>query len=123
MHTFSFERLDTWQLSRRFVVEVYTLTKQFPDHEKFGLISQICRASVSVASNIAEGSSRRSPKDQAHFSEMAYSSLIEVLCQLTLAHDLAYIAEKELLNTRYLIEELSNKINALRNSQLNRVNK
>ncbi len=120
MRLFSFEKLDVWKLSIRLTKLVYKLTKVFPDDEKFGLTSQIRRASVSIASNIAEGSSRISGKEQARFSEISYGSLHEVLNQLIIASELEYISEKELDNLRPLIEEIANKINSLRNYQLNK---
>ncbi len=63
MYTFSFERLDVWKKSRLLTKEVYSLTKKFPDDEKFGITNQLRRAVISVCSNIAEGSSRKSKKD------------------------------------------------------------
>ena len=119
-YRFPFEKLLAWQDSRKFVKKVYQLTAKFPAAEKFGLVSQINRAVVSVASNLAEGSSRTSLKDQAHFSQLAFSSLMEVACQLTLATDLGYMNDDELKKYGVFLSELSNKINALRNSQLKR---
>jgi four helix bundle protein len=123
MRLFSFEKLDVWKLSIKLTKLVYRLTKVFPDDEKFGLTSQIRRASVSIASNLAEGSSRISGKEQARFSEISYSSLHEVLNQLIIANELEYISEDELNNFRPLIEEIANKINSLRNYQLTKENK
>ena len=120
MRTFSFEKLEVWQLSRLLVLEIYKTTSLFPKEEVYALVSQIRRAAISVSSNIAEGSSRKSPKDQARFSEIAYSSLIEVLNQLIIANDLLYIQEEELNDYRVKIEILLLKINALFNSQLKR---
>lgn len=118
---FSFERLDVWQLAKDFVLIIYKITKQFPQEEKFGLGSQINRASVSVASNIAEGSSRTSKKDQAHFTQIAYGSLMEVACQIIIAHELGYITKEDYENLRDRIEVISNKLNALRKYQLGRI--
>ena len=64
-YKFSFEKLEVWQLSKDFIKEIYKITKRFPINEQFGLVSQINRASVSVASNLADGTSRVSYKDQA----------------------------------------------------------
>jgi four helix bundle protein len=86
-----FEKLIVWQNARKLVKEIYCLTKSFPLEEKYGLASQIQRAIISVGSNIAEGSSRTSNKDQGHFYQTAYASLMEVLCQLTLCLDLGFI--------------------------------
>lgn len=121
MYVYSFEKLEVWKLSRFLTVEIYKLVKSFPREEIYGLSSQIRRASLSVASNIAEGSSRVSNKDKAHFSVMAFSSLMETLNQLIIANDLHYINDEKLLELRLKITELSNKLNALRKSQMNSI--
>ena len=119
-YLFPYERLQTWQDARTLVKSVYELTGTFPGAEKFGLVSQLNRAAVSVASNLAEGTSRTSMKDQGHFSQLAFSSLMEVACQLTLASALGYLTQYDLSNIKNDISTLANKINALRNSQLRR---
>ena len=78
MYTYSFEKLDVWKEAKEFTKSIYILTSTYPDSEKFGLISQLRRASVSICSNIAEGSARNSFKDKAHFTTMAFGSAIEV---------------------------------------------
>jgi four helix bundle protein len=93
---YSFEKLNTWIEARKLVKSIYAITEKFPAEEKFGLMLQIRRASISVVSNIAEGSARISPKDQAHFSQIAYSSLMEVLNQLIIANDLNFISNEVL---------------------------
>ena len=118
MYIYSFEKLEVWQLSRQLVKEIYILTEQFPDKEKFGLTNQIRRAIISVSSNLAEGSSRKSAKDQAHFTQLSFSSLLEVLNDLILASDLNFITLEQLDSTRPKIEELSNKLNSFYNSQI-----
>jgi four helix bundle protein len=120
MYTYSFEKLEVWQLSRNTVKDIYKITEQFPDKERFGLTSQIRRAIVSVSSNLAEGSSRKTSREQARFTQIAFSSLLEVLNQLILSTDLNYISTEELNEIRPKIEELSNKLNAFYNSQINR---
>ncbi len=67
MYTYSFEKLDVWQLAKKLVVKIYKITNQFPGGEKFGIVSQMRRAAVSIYSNLAEGSGRNTPKGQAHF--------------------------------------------------------
>ena len=67
-YSFPFEKLEAWKDAKRLVIDMYKIAKSFPENEKFGLTNQITRAAVSVASNLAEGSSRTSLKDQAHFS-------------------------------------------------------
>ena len=117
-YIYSFEKLEVWQLSRKLIVDIYRITRDFPEEEKFGLISQLRRASISVASNLAEGTSRETFKDKAHFSQISYSSLMEVLCQLIISCDLEYISIDVLINIRLQIDEIANKLNALRNFQL-----
>ena len=65
MYTYSFEKLQVWKDAKELAKVIYALTGNFPAEEKFGLISQLRRASVSIASNIAEGSARQTSKDQA----------------------------------------------------------
>ena len=101
------------------VIDLYKLTKMFPKEETYGLVNQIRRASVSVASNLAEGSSRLSNKDKAHFTNMAYGSLMELYNQLIIPKELEYINDYEISRIKKLILEISNKLNSLRKSQLN----
>lgn len=117
---FPFEKLEVWQEARKLVREVYHCASLFPSTERFGLTSQLTRASVSVANNLAEGSGRSSLKDQAHFSSQAYSSLMETACDLILSNDLGFTSSNEtdsLLNHAY---DLSVRIHNLRESQLRR---
>jgi four helix bundle protein len=91
----NFKELKIWQKARVFVKEVYLLTQKFPAEEKFGLISQIRRAAVSLISNIAEGSGRNSKSDFSHFVDMANGSAFEVETQLYIALDLGYCSQQE----------------------------
>ena len=120
MHTYSFEKLEVWQKARLLVKKIYKITSDFPSDEKFGLTSQIRRAAVSVTCNLAEGSSRTSNKDQAHFTQLSYSSLMEVLNLLIVSNDLAFIDQNILEELRDIIEEISNGLNALRKYQLSK---
>ncbi|WP_353170197.1 four helix bundle protein [Flavobacterium sp.] len=119
MYVYSFEKLEVWKESKKLTKIIYQITSRYPENEKFGLTSQLRRASISVCSNLAEGSARITSKDKAHFSTMAYSSLIEVLNQIIISYELDFIDESDYLNFRNLIESLSNKINSLRKFQLN----
>jgi four helix bundle protein len=121
MFVFAFERLETWHLSNDLVGKLYKITRGFPLEEKFGLTQQIRRAGISISSNLAEGSGRMSKKDQAHFFTMAFSSLLEVLNQLIIAHKIEYLRTEELQEVRKEIELLSKKIAALRNATLNHI--
>ena len=118
MYTYSFEKLEVWKLSRELASTIYNVTKEFPSEEKYGLVTQMRRCSVSISSNLAEGSSRKSMKDQAHFTQIAYGSLMELLNQLIISADLGFMTEAQLFEIRPAIEEIGNKLNAFRNSQL-----
>ncbi|WP_264560560.1 four helix bundle protein [Flavobacterium sp. N2270] len=121
MYTYSFEKLEVWQESKDFCVLIYKITSSFPDDEKFGLTSQLRRATVSISSNIAEGSARSTYKDKAHFTTIAFSSAIEVLNQLIIAFELNYISEETYQNLRGKIESVTNKLNALRKFQQSKI--
>ena len=116
-YRFAFERLEVYQKAKALVRLVYGLTAAFPQKERYGLGAQLSRAVVSVASNIAEGSSRTSGKDQAHFSQMAYGSLMEVLCQLDVACELDYLSNYQIVRARESIEEIARMPTALRKTQ------
>src|SRR5216684_4420344 len=90
---YSFEKLRVWQAARVLAKEIYLATSKFPQHEIYGLTSQLNRAAVSVAANLAEGSSRQSLKDQAHYSEIAYGSLMELACLLILCNDVGILSK------------------------------
>lgn len=113
MYTFSFERLEVWNKSRFLTKNIYTITQAFPDSEKFGITTQVRRAVISVCSNIAEGSSRNSKKDQAHFYNMSFSSLMETLNQLIISKDLDFIDSPTLDALRKEIHTISLMLNRL----------
>ena len=113
MKEYSFEELDVWQKSKGFTVRIYEVTTNFPNAEKFGLVSQLRRASVSVSSNLAEGSSRTSNKDQTRFYMMAYSSGVEVLNQLIISRELKFIDDETYSELRSEIEVITAMINSL----------
>ena len=117
MRVFSFEKLIAWQKGRELAVLIYKTTKQFPKDELFGLTSQMRRCSISIASNLAEGSGRISFKDKARFTEIAYSSSLELLNQLILSTDLEYINENEYTHIREKVLEVNMLIDGLYKSQ------
>jgi len=121
MNRFAYQKLEVWQMTKQMVVDIYRITKQFPSEERFGLISQINKAAISVASNIAEGSGRTSFKDQAHFTQNAYGSLMEIACQFEIAEELEFIERKELGELLDKIAAIADKLSALRKSQLKRL--
>src|SRR2546423_13991921 len=115
-----FEKLRVWQAARGLSKKIYLATADFPQRERYGLTSQCTRAAVSVAANLAEGTSRQSRKDQAHFSEIAYGSLTELACLLILAKDVGVLSEEAEKSLRKTIEEVSAQLNALHRSQRGR---
>ena len=118
-YTYSFEKLEVWQNARTLVKSVYLLTKNYPDDERFGLVSQMRRCAISIASNLAEGTARGTMKDKSHFTTMSYGSALELLNQLILSLDLEFVNDQEYSETRSQIEGVTNKLNSLRNSQIN----
>lgn len=111
-----FEKLRVWQDARGWIGSVYQFTATFPQSEAFNLTSQLNRASVSVEANLAEGSARVSAKDRAHFSQIAYGSLMEAACLTIIASDRALLTSGQLSSQRATMAGLSNQ----RQSQLNR---
>ncbi len=84
------KNLDVWKLGIELVKDIYKITKDFPDDEKFGIISQIRRSAVSIPSNIAEGAARNSNKDYIRFLYIALGSLSEIETQLIIAKELNF---------------------------------
>lgn len=105
-----FMDLIVWQKGHALVLFVYTITKKLPSEEKFGLSSQIQRASVSITSNIAEGFGRKGEKEKIQFYYMAHGSLTEVMNLSFVLRDTKLITEEEyqqlddlLINTNRLL--------------------
>ena len=113
---YAFENLDAWKEARKLVVAVYQLLDKFPNFEKYALCDQIRRSIVSVPSNLAEGSGRVSPKEQLHFYEISYGSLMESYNQLILAADLKYISNDELEAIQPQIDTVARMLNGLRSA-------
>ncbi|HKP45029.1 MAG TPA: four helix bundle protein [Pyrinomonadaceae bacterium] len=112
------ETLDVWKKSIDFVVAVYQATESFPNDEKFGLTSQLRRASVSIPANIAEGAGRRSSKEFAHFLSNSQGSASEVDTELLIANKLAYLAEEKYVSLRAALDEIGRMITGLSKSLL-----
>lgn len=109
--TTRFEDIIAWQKARVFIQHVYTVTKQFPDDEKFGMISQFRRAAVSIAANIAEGYKRLGKDDKLRFLNYSQGSLEECRCYIYLSCDFNYISSAEADNMINEIEETSKLLN------------
>ena len=118
MEVFTYRKLLVYQRSKDFVRQVYCLLKLFPKEEQYALCDQLRRASISIASNIAEGMGRSSLKEQVHFIEIAYGSLNEVMCQLELAADFGYITMEDLNTLEVQYEEIAKMLSGLRKSKL-----
>lgn len=110
---FGFERLEVWQRAVDFAGYVYRITKAFPRGEMLGLTSQLRRASVSVAANIAEGSSRWSRKHQVRFLEMAYGSLNEIVTMFHIASGQELVTNEQLLEVRREASEMCRMLSGL----------
>lgn len=98
------KQLDVWKKGIEFVSNIYKMTESYPKAETYGLTSQIRRAAVSVASNIAEGAARRSGIERKRFFEVARSSLVEIDTQLEISINLSYCARDDL---RYIEEQMN----------------
>lgn len=114
-----FQDLLVWQKAHLLVLQIYNLSQSFPAEEKFGLTSQIRRASVSVASNIVEGFRRKSVKDSLHFYNIADGSLEELKYQLLLTLDLNFINNDGFKKAMSLSEEVSKMLYFWAKSQKN----
>ena len=101
----SFRNLNAYIKAKELVSTVYALIKKFPKEEQYALCDQLRRAVISIPSNIAEGSGRTTPKDQAHFYTMAFGSLMEVLAQLDIACELEYLTKIEFDKIELLINK------------------
>jgi four helix bundle protein len=108
-----FKELKVWQKSVDLATNTYKVTAQFPANEKFGLISQINRSVVSVASNIAEGAGRKSSKEFYNFLSMANGSSYELETQLIISKNLNYLSENEFNRLSDKIDEIQKMIYAL----------
>lgn len=99
--------LEAYKIALEFVVDIYQITKTFPEYEQFGLSSQMRRCAISIPSNIAEGCARQSDKESYRFINIAIGSVAELETQLIIAQRLGYIQDIE-----YMLVKIK-KINAL----------
>jgi four helix bundle protein len=113
---FKFEDLVIWQESVEFAKDIYSLTKDFPQTEQFGIISQLNRAGVSISLNIAEGSGRASHAELARFIQISIGSLNEIVTLLTISRDQMYLSQKDFEIYYSKCERLSKMLHAFKNS-------
>ena len=108
-----YKDLISWQKSMVLATDVYQLTKQFPKEETYGLVSQIRRAAVSVASNIAEGYGRESTLEYIRFLKIARGSLYETETQLYLSQGLQYVTQNDIAPILSLCAVIGRMLNAM----------
>jgi four helix bundle protein len=109
----NYKELKVWQKSYQLCLEVYRITRGFPGEEKYGLISQIRRATVSVPSNIAEGYGRKTTREYIRSLYLAYGSNCELETQILLSNDLGYMKAQEKESLQGNIEEVERMLKAL----------
>ena len=95
-----YKNLEVWKKSIELVKDVYVITKSYPNDEKFGIVSQMRRAAVSIPSNIAEGATRYSDKDSSRFIDIAIGSIAELETQLIISKELGFVGEIDTLMER-----------------------
>lgn len=115
---FNYKNLAAYKEAKALVILVYALLKKFPREEQYALCDQLRRAVISVPSNLAEGSGRTSAKDQTHFIEMAFGSLMEVNCQIDIAHDLGYISNEDVANVEIHVNAIAALLSGIRRKRL-----
>ena len=113
---FNFRKLNVYYNALDLVEYVYEQVGHFPKEEKYALGDQLRRAVVSIPSNIVEGVGRASDKEKAYFMSMAYTSLMEVLCQIEIAYRVNYINEDVFRTAEERIEVIARMLSGLRNS-------
>ncbi|RLL91177.1 30S ribosomal protein S23 [Mesotoga sp. HF07.pep.5.2.highcov] len=109
----SLSNLEVWRKSVELAKKIYFITKDFPQSEIYGLTSQMRRASVSIASNIAEGRGRSTAKDFVHFLHLAQGSLYELSTQLVIAHEVGLLNNEHFEDASEEIRSIESMIRGL----------
>ena len=109
-----FQNLIVYQQAKELVKLVYALIKKFPSDERYALCDQLRRSVISIPSNIAEGMGGFAEKEQGHFINIAFGSLMEVLAQMDIAKDLDYITKEEYTQVESLVNEIGKMLSSLR---------
>lgn len=115
MVEFRFEKMEVWQLAIEFANAIYELTQQFPESERYGLISQLRRAAVSIPANIAEGSGRWSSRDNLRFIEISYGSLMEVISHVEIACRREFMNSAQRSQIRLTADNLARQLSGFAN--------
>ena len=118
MYRYYFEKLDVFKNSRELTNKIYIITSSYPSEEKFSLANQLRRSAVSVLANLVEGNSRITKKDQANFTTISFSSLMELLSLIMVSFDQKFINKRDYEDIRYKINHISNQLIALKKAQL-----
>ena len=116
MEEFTYRKLRVYQQSKKLVLVIYDLLKYFPKEENYALCDQLRRAVISIPSNIAEGISRTSRKEQIHFLEISFGSLNEVMCQIEIANELGIISQENLSLVEDYYKLIAQMLSGLRRS-------
>ncbi|MCL3780324.1 four helix bundle protein [Prolixibacteraceae bacterium JC049] len=111
-----FKELKVWQKSKELAVDVYKITRQFPQSETFALTSQVQRAVISISSNIAEGSGRHTDKEFARFLDIANGSAYEVESLLCISADLEFISSNQFNELSAQLSEIQKMLYSLKKS-------
>ena len=114
MLSLNHKKLNVWIKSIELVIEIYGITERLPADEKYGLISQIRRAAVSIVSNISEGSSRKSKIERSRFYEIARSSMVEIDSQIEICIVLNYLKENDIKDLTKLSNEVFAMLSAMK---------
>lgn len=111
-----FEDLEVWRQTHELAIEVYKLARRFPADERFRYTDQICRASTSIPTNVAEGTGRYGKRDFKHFLYIARGSLEETKYLLLLGKDLGFVTQEDYDCLRGCYDSVGKRLNALINS-------
>ena len=118
MEEFYYRKLDVYKNAKFLSHEICKLIKTYPVDERYALCDQLRRAAMSIPINIAEGFGRFSSKEKAHFIQIAFGSLNEVMCELELSLDEKYITQEQLSNLESLILSVNRQLSVLHRSIL-----
>ncbi len=117
-NAYSHKNLGVWQKAIALVLKIYEITNLFPSNEKFGLVSQMRRSSVSIPSNIAEGHGRKTEKELLRFLDIAKGSIFELDTQIEISRQLMYIKSNDYIFLSGLLDETSRMLTGLQKSKV-----
>jgi four helix bundle protein len=106
----NFRKLDVWKLSIELTKQIYLITTDFPVHEQWGLTYQLRKSAVSISSNIAEGTSRKSNKDFIRFLEISLGSAFELETQVITSKEVGFLSEEKLSDLNTIITDIQKKL-------------